>query len=136
MDPLSVTASIIAIIQLSGKVIGYLDGVKSASKERATCAMEISNLYSLLVSLRYYLEDSANAEWNAAVRSLTIENGPLDQFKAGLETIQSRLTDGGRLKKAKDAFVWKFKKEEVNSFLGRMERLKTLVEIALQRDHM
>lgn len=136
MDPLSVTASIIAIIQLSGKVIGYLDGVKSASKERATCAMEISNLYSLLVSLRYYLEDSANAEWNAAVRSLGIENGPLDQFKAGLETIQDRLTDGGRLKKAKDAFVWKFKKEEVNSFLDRMERLKTLVEIALHRDHM
>jgi hypothetical protein len=46
------------------------------------------------------------------------------------------MTDGGRLKKAGDMLMWKFKKEEVASILGRIERLKTLVEIALQRDHL
>ena len=136
MDPLSFTASLIAVIEISGKVVLYLDNVKNASKERAICAMEISNLYSLLVSLKYHLEDSANREWNAAVRSLAIENGPLDQFKQGLEMLQSSLTDGGRLKRIQDAFLWKFKKEEVNDLLGRIERLKTLVEIALQKDHL
>ncbi|KAF2180789.1 hypothetical protein K469DRAFT_591668, partial [Zopfia rhizophila CBS 207.26] len=45
------------------------------------------------------------------------------------------MTDGGRLKKAGEALLWKFKKEEVVSILDRMERLKSMVEIALQMDH-
>ena len=137
MDPLSATASIIAILQLSSKVVRYLTDVKDAPRERATCAVEVSNLYSLLLNLRFDLEGgSATTPWHTAVRALTVENGPLDQFKQALETLQSRMTDGGRLKKAGDMLVWKFKKEEVASILGRIERLKTLVEIALQRDHL
>jgi hypothetical protein len=41
------------------------------------------------------------------------------------------MTDGGRLKKAREALLWKFTKEEIEAILARMERLKTLVEIAL-----
>lgn len=33
MDPLSVTASIIAVLQLSAKVLGYLNDVKDASED-------------------------------------------------------------------------------------------------------
>jgi hypothetical protein len=46
------------------------------------------------------------------------------------------MTDGGRLKKAGKALMWKFKKEEIVGILARMERLKTLVEIALQIDYL
>lgn len=137
MDPLSVTASIIAVLQLSAKVLSYLNDVKDASKDRADCAMETSSLFSLLVSLRLRLEEGdASKSWYVAVRALSVENGPLDQFKQALETLQARMTDGGRLKKAGDALMWKFKKEEIEGILARMERLKTLVEIALQMDHL
>lgn len=137
MDPLSVTASVIAILQLSNKVLGYLNDVNDASKERAECAIEASNLYSLLLSLRFRLEEgSADKLWYTAVRALAVENGPLDQFKQSLELLQTRMTEGGRLKKACEALVWKFKKGEIASTLGRMERLKTLIEIALQMDHL
>ncbi|KAF1996905.1 hypothetical protein P154DRAFT_397109, partial [Amniculicola lignicola CBS 123094] len=136
MDPLSVTASIIAVLQLSTKVLGYLNDVKDASKDRTQCALETSNLYNLLFSLRAQLEEGdATKEWYTAVRALAVENGPLDQFKQALEMLQARMTDGGRLKKAGDMLMWKFKKEEMASIFGRIERLKTLVEIALQRDH-
>jgi len=137
MDPLSATASVIAILQLSSKVVGYLTNVKDASRERKTCAVEVSNLHSLLLNLRFHLEGgSANTPWHTAVRALAVENGPLDQFKQALETLQTRMTDGGRLKKTGDMLMWKFKKEEVASILDRIERLKTLVEIALQSDHL
>lgn len=137
MDPLSTTASIIAIFQLSSKVVGYLNAVKDAPRERATCALEISNLQNLLLNLKFHLEEGdATTPWHTAVRALTVENGPLDQFKQALETLQTKITDGGRLKKARDILLWKFKKEEVNDVLDRVERLKTLVEIALQRDHL
>ena len=137
MDPLSVTASIIAILKLSSEVIGYLTNVKDASRERVTCAVEVSNLHSLLLNLRLHLEEgNVNTPWYNAVRALEAKNGPLDQFKQALETLQTKMSDGGRLKKAGDSLVWKFKKQEVDTILGRIERLKTLVEIALQRDHL
>ncbi|KAH7082954.1 ankyrin repeat domain-containing protein [Paraphoma chrysanthemicola] len=136
MDPLSVTGSIVAILQLSAKVLAYLNDVKDASKDRAQCEIEMSNLYSLLVSLRSRLEEgSASQPWYTAVRALASENGPLDQYKQALETLQAKMIDGGRLKKAGEALMWKFRKEEVMSVLARIERLKTLVGVALELDH-
>ncbi|KAL5381794.1 hypothetical protein DPSP01_006977 [Paraphaeosphaeria sporulosa] len=136
MDLLSVTASIITVLQLSAKVLAYLNDVKDASKDRAKCAVEASNVHSLLTNLRFRLEEArADAPWFTAVRALGIENGPLDQFKQALEALQTKITDGGRLKKAGEALVWKFKKEEIASILDRIERLKTLVEVVFQMDH-
>lgn len=137
MDPLSATASIIAILQLSNKVVGYLNDVKDASKDRAKCAVEAANLHSLLTSLRFRLEEgSTHMPWYTAVRALAFENGPLDQFRQMLEQLQSKITGVGKTGKAGDALTWKFKKEEITSILGRMERLKTLVQAALQMDHL
>ncbi|KAH7093338.1 ankyrin repeat domain-containing protein [Paraphoma chrysanthemicola] len=136
MDPLSITGSIIAILQLSAKVLAYLNDVKDASKDRAQCEIEMSNLYSLLVSLRSRLEEgSASQPWYTAVRALASENGPLDQYKQALETLQAKMNDGSRLKKVGEALMWKFREEEVMSFLARIERLKTLIGVALELDH-
>ncbi|EDU40458.1 ankyrin repeat domain containing protein [Pyrenophora tritici-repentis Pt-1C-BFP] len=136
MDPLSVTASIIAVLQLSGKVLGYLNDVNDASKDRARCAVEASNAHSLLTNLRFRLEEgSVDAPWHTAIRALGVENGPLDQYKQALEVLQTKMTDGGRLQQAGKALMWKFKKEEIASILAGIERLKTLVGIALQIDN-
>lgn len=137
MEPLSATASVIAILQLSAKVLAYLNDVKDASKGYKQCATEAGNIYGLLISLRFRLEEGhAHQPWFTAVQALAVENGPLDQFKQALETLQTKMTDGGRLKRVGEAMIWKFKKEEVDDILARMERLKTLVEIALQMDHL
>ena len=138
MDPLSATASIIAILQLSNKVVGYLNDVKDASKDRAKCAIEAANVNGLFMTLRFRLEEgsSSSTPWYTVVRALAVENGPLDQFKKALEQLQSKITGGGQMKKAGDALMWKFKKEEISSILGTMERLKTLVQVALQMDHL
>lgn len=82
MDPLSVTASIISVLQLSSKVLAYLNDVKHASKDRAQCAIEASNLHSLLLNLRFRIEEGdASQPWYTTVRELAVENGPLDQSR-------------------------------------------------------
>lgn len=130
MDPLSATASIIAILQLSSKVVGYLTNVKDASKECAICAVETTK------NLRFRLEEGTAAKpWYTAVRALAVENGPFDQFNDALELLQRKMTKRSRLKKAGEALVWKFKKEEIATIMGQIERLKTLIEIALHMDH-
>jgi hypothetical protein len=134
MDPLSATASFIVILQLSAKVLSYLNDVKDTSKGRAQCAIEASNLHNLLTNLRFRtVEGHGHQSWFSAVQALAVENGPLDQYKQALEILQARMTDRGQLKYT---LIWNFKKEDVDAILAQMERLKTLIEIALQMDHL
>jgi hypothetical protein len=137
MDPLSVTTSVIAVLQRTGEVIGYLNDVKDAPNECQQCAIEASNLQNLLINLRYRLEQGRTGDpWFTAVRSLNVENGHLDQYKQALEQLQSRVDVGNGAQKIKRRLVWKFSKAEVAGILARMERLKTLVSIALEMDHL
>lgn len=131
MDPLSFTASIIAILQLTTKVIEYLGDIPNAPKARARLAIEASNLYSLLVNLRYRLEEGqSNDAWYTAVRSLGVQNGPLDQYKDTLEHLQHKLGGGSWIKGIGHSLLWKFSKEDVRGLLSSMEGLKSLIQIA------
>jgi hypothetical protein len=134
---LSVAASIIAVPQLTAAVIGYLNDVKDAPKECQQCTIEASNIQHLLINLRYRLEQGqAGNPWVTAVRALNIENGPLDQYKQALEQLQSKVDVGNGAKQMKRQLVWKFSKAEVAGILARMERLKSVVSIALDIDHL
>lgn len=138
MDLLSATGSIIAVLQLSVKILGYLNDIKDASKDRTQCATEISNLYALFFNLRARIEEgNFECPWYRAVQALTVKSGPIDQFKDALELLQTRMTASrNQLKKASEPLVWKFQKGEVASILSRIERLKTLAHIALEMDHL
>jgi hypothetical protein len=137
MDPLSATASIIAILQLSGKVLSYLNDVKDASQGRAQCAIEVANLHGLLFQLRFRIEGIDSKETSyIAIQALTVEKGPLDQFKEALEMLEANMTGRGRLLKAGRALLWKFKKEEIACILDRMERLKTSIGVVLALEHL
>jgi hypothetical protein len=137
MDGLSDVASIIAALQLTGAVIGYLNDVKDAPKECQQCTIEASNIQNLLINLRYRLEQGQASDlWFTAVRALNIENGPLDQYKQALEQLRSRVEIQDGVQKVKRRLLWKFSKEEVASILARMERLNSLVNIALEMDHL
>lgn len=137
MDELSDIASIIALLQLTGAVIGYLNNVKNAPKECQQCTIEVSNIQNLLINLRYRLEQGqAGDPWFIAVQALNIENGPLDQYKQALEQLWSKVEIQDGVQKIKRRLLWKFSKEEVASILARMERLGSLVNIALEMDHL
>ncbi|KAI9767963.1 MAG: hypothetical protein M1840_005275 [Geoglossum simile] len=100
MDPLSVTASIIAILQLTSKVIEYPNEIKDAPKDRAQCAIEASNLYNLLIMLRYRLEEgTSNEPWNTAVQAIGVKDGPLDQYKLMVEQLHTKITRQGGMDK-------------------------------------
>jgi hypothetical protein len=137
MDPLSVTASVIALLQLTAEVVKYLQDVNHAPKECQQCAIEASNLLNLLTNLRYRLEQATNGDpWYTSIRALDIENGPFDQYKQALEQLLSKIKIENGLQKIKRRVVWKFNKAEVERIFEKMERLKSLVSIALENDHL
>ncbi|OBT78240.1 hypothetical protein VF21_03031 [Pseudogymnoascus sp. 05NY08] len=139
MDPLSVTASIIAILQVTATLINYANDVKDAPKDRARFAMEASSLSSLLLNLRYQIEEEncekSNEAWTREVTLLGVPDGPLDQYRRALEKLKLKIVSGKGLVKIGGALWWSFTKEEVAGILLRIERLKSLIQIALQMDH-
>lgn len=82
--------------------------------------------------LRYRLEEGrSNEAWYASIKSLSVPNGPLDQYKVALEQLEQRISG-----KTASVLLWRFRKEEIAELLARMESLKSLIQIALQMDHL
>jgi hypothetical protein len=59
MDPLSITASTIAIIQISSDIIGYINGATKATKEQRQLRKEIQSYKFILQQLN---DEASDAE--------------------------------------------------------------------------
>ena len=137
MDPLSISASIAAVLQLTGTVIQYLNLVKGAPEDRQRLLIEICNVNSML----YVLEDQASQiqqddPWSSTLRSLGGPNGPIKQFETALERLEQKLRPAEGLRKIGKAIAWPFQKGEITGILDVIERQKTLFNLAQQNDHM
>lgn len=96
MDPLSITASIITVLQLTTNLTTHINGLKNATSEQKRVAIEASYLYGLLTSLRFRIEEAkSNDPWFNQVRLLGTEDGPLDQFRRTLEKIPGKINVSG-----------------------------------------
>lgn len=136
-DPLSSIASIVTIIQLAGTAMQYINDVKDASTESGKIVVELSSLYGLLFGLKSLAEHSDQDEkWAFTMTALTVPDGVLSQLKTTLERLMNVLKPVTGLKKARKALTWSFKKEEVDQMLRMLERYKSLIGLALQKDHM
>lgn len=137
MDPLSTTASIIAILQLTTTLVNYLTGVKGASEDQKRYTIEASQLYTLLLNLKYRLEEATpTSPWYARARELGAENGPLSQYKAALERLVDKVVPKDGARKIASRVLWPFNKAEVAEIFSTIERLKSLTSIALEMDHL
>ena len=138
MDPLSLTASIVAVLQLTSTLTSYINDARNTTAEQAKVAVEASNLYSLLTTLRFRVEEvekcQSNDPWYGQVKLLGKPNGPLDQFKDILEAMVNKLSSSRKRDQFKSTLLWKFTKREVEDALARMERLKSLISYALTDD--
>ena len=137
-DPLSVTASIVALLEFSAKVIGYLNDVKNGSEDRGTVLSEIASVNCMLYSLQERAhEDEQNNAWSSTFQSLDVPKGPLDQIRTALESLSKKLAPPSTsLKKVRKAMTWPFQKGEIKEILERIERAKALLNLARQNDHM
>lgn len=136
MDPLSVTASIIAILQLTVKVSEALSDAEDASTDRSSFATDISNLSNLLVTLLSRLDESSADPWHANVRALGGQDGLIYQYRVELEQLKDKTSARRGIKDMTKRLLWKYVKEDAERILSRIERLKSLVQIALENDHL
>ncbi len=137
MDPLSVSASIVAVLQMTGTVIQYLNSVKGAPKDRQRLLLELSSTSGMLYVLQDQAEESKEGDpRSSTLRLLSLPDGPLAQFKASLEALTSKLAPVDGWKKLGKAFMWPFDKDEIYEIMNAIERQKTLFNLARQNDHI
>ena len=140
MEPLSISASLTALLGLSASVIKYVRSIKGASSERQCLLRELSHLRGILSTLQEHADDISegddDAQWASTARCLSANDGPIKQFRELLEMLLTKLETTGRTKKIIGAIAWPFVRDEVNQILESLERFKTYFALSLEQDHI
>lgn len=138
MDPLSFTASVIAVIQIAGNIVkicgGYIQDAKNARDEILKLQLEVIHLAEVLQKLDLLLQ-SRNGSNLSACQTL---DGPISKCCAILTDLQS-IIDPGKRKKAMSrlgfrALTWPLKRAEVDAITSEIERFKSIIILSLQID--
>jgi Fungal N-terminal domain of STAND proteins len=141
MDPLSVTASVIAILQLSGKIISacvaYTSSIKDAPRDLRTIIVEIHSLQAVirvldLTSIKpTHAENGLAASLDACRLSLKELSDLLD-----LQTSQSSSGNGqsakwARLMPTLTTLAWPLKQHRAKSLMDDISRHKSTITLSL-----
>ncbi|KAL9034084.1 MAG: hypothetical protein Q9180_005599 [Flavoplaca navasiana] len=133
-EVVGLVAAVVQLINVTEKTISYIESVKDASQDRLRVGREASGLLPLLHDLKSEVSVNGDEEWSRCVRSLALEHGPIDQLREALEQLAEKLKPRTGFKGTLRAFVWTLDKAYTQEILGKIERVKTRVILALQGD--
>lgn len=132
MDLFDAAGNVFTILRLAARVLFQFRDVECASTESTWFHTEASEVYSLLKDLGARIEEHRiDTPWTGAIQAIVARDGPLDQFNniSGLlEKISKR---GSHLQMASERLIRNFEKDESDGILAQVERLKTLIAIAI-----
>ncbi|KAK8052485.1 hypothetical protein PG993_003870 [Apiospora rasikravindrae] len=135
------TSSLIAIVDLSFKVIKYMNDVRDGGKERSELHQEVLTVYDIFWNIKSDFESPSLDEttpWSEAIKPLFKPNGTIEQLKQVLVQIAAKITiapqhtPAGVIKKLK----WPFEKSEVQRILSRLRSYKDTISVALNRANL
>lgn len=125
MDPLSVSASIVALLQLTSTVINYLIDVRGGPEELQRVRLEVSSVPKILFMLQDQADQAKQDDsFLSTLGSLNVRNGPFEQFRATLERLASKLAPVKGWRQIRKTLIWPFQKEEIHEILNTIERQK------------
>lgn len=139
MAEISLTASIIAIVQISQAVFTqaykYGTEVKNARKDTAVIESEVKDVYNLLIKLRDVVEraerSGTSLERWPTLASMKLKGGPLDQSKSALDCLLSELASANRFAKLTERMLWPRKRKRVQEALQVLKKQKEFFQQAL-----
>ena len=138
MDGLSLVASIIAVIQLSDRVIGlccqFIGHVRGAEREVGQMITTITGLKGFLEFLSKFVDDDINRDRLPQLNSICRPNGPLDLCTSLLKNMESKMQPKRDYHGILKAITWPWKWKDIGEALDVIEKQKTLMMLAMQGD--
>ncbi|KAJ9298846.1 hypothetical protein DTO271G3_3088 [Paecilomyces variotii] len=135
MDPLSISASIVALLQLSGNIIQLLATIASQNTVARALALEISATRGLLTSLSDIA--ALDSEWNDKLREIVMADKPLQLLGNLLRKLEENLEDGSpsRLSQIGRKIIWPFRLQESQEMMDMARKVRGILAEALALDH-
>ena len=150
MDPLSITASIIAVLQATNAVVSvcydYSCAMKSSSWELPRVIEEVKDLRNVLETLEQLAKKAENADLAAKGRLPTLKllcnpEGLLAMCLRELQELKEKLDPpgwSGQVGSKRRAFIqalsWPLKEDDTKKTLEKIGRLKATLNLALTVD--
>ena len=151
MDPLSVTASVIAVLQAANTIVSVCCDFRAAIN---TQPWALSRIISSINELRLILNrleqianeselnyDETNISRLTALEVLCQEGGAVQNCLEELKTLEKRLVpggwagkDGSKRRAVIQSIRWQLKGKEAEEMLQRLERYKSTLNLALTID--
>ena len=140
MEPLSITASIIAVIQLTGTVVSavynYRKDVKSAPKDAAMIVQDLFGLSQILEKLLHIIEQEKPTKQTrlASLKDLVQSDGPLESCQKTLEHLNAKLQPKNGWRAVKQSLIRPLKKDYIKKTLDEIATAKVTIGFALAVD--
>lgn len=160
-EVVGLAASIVALLELTNKVITYVNKVRHANREAEQLGDELVGIQGLLTKLRLRADKRQSERWAECSRLLLSQNGPIAKIQDLLNDIlmkfgpdspplsthaqvnskrASWLAKLGLGKKQctrpVHALLWPFKEQDVKDILVQIERYKVWAQLALADDSL
>lgn len=137
MDPLSISASIVALASVVRETVRLVKGVNEGYNERVRLAIEVKSLLVTLRSTEGYfetIEDDVTAPWMPALQNLTGDGGALQQAHIALERLNKKLQPKTGRSKVVQSLAWPLmEKSDVSDTMQHVMRLNQSMSAVLQQ---
>jgi hypothetical protein len=133
MDPLSVTVSIVTLIDASYRLCDLISDLRDGGKERMKLLREVSNLCCTLDSLKEKFDASGVKETTLS-RTLNQDNGPIHQCAEIVNDLTKKLISSPNIAgRFAQRLKWNFDKQEVLQAVEQLHRVQATITNALQQ---
>lgn len=137
MDPISLTASVIAVLQITTACISicysYRTSLTTSSQQIQQISSSLNSLKDVLESLLTLIETSKPGELST-VESLARDGGALQECLGELERLKGKLEIKEGWRGVGQRVAWPLKEGEVRRQLEGLERWKGTLGLALSAD--
>lgn len=139
VEPLGLVGSLIAIIQISSKVVAicfeYRRSVMNAPREISQILDEVASIRNIVERLVKIADDDEQAMALPSLSSTNQPDAPLARCLFELTSLKSRLKPEKGLRAKGRALIWPFKEAEVYKSLDTIRRIKGTLQLAISADN-
>lgn len=140
-DPLSITASLIAVGQVTGNIISscysYQQGLKNARKDISRIILESQTLRSVIERLLDQVteDESSGVVLPSLARMISKSGGLFEICSKDLARLEERLqTPVDKWKRLGDRLLWPLRESEIAKEVDNIHRMRSVIESGLAVD--